>query len=116
MKVNKIKEQINSLLAEIEAIEKEITDTNFKILFAEILNLSEGVSNNFISGDDYADSRIYSKIEGVKNIRFSRFCDSVIVKVTSPKGFLVPERIKVQDVVYEIVFSHSDKFNENIDY
>ena len=115
---NSVKELIekrNEIEAQIWAIEKGITIENEVILHQEITNLIDGVGEGFVSGDYYADSRLYSDIPGVKNIRFHTDTE-ILVKVVSPIGMLVPHTLNVRGVEYRISLSFSSKYREGIDY
>jgi len=114
--VNSLKSKINKLQGEIAAIESKQTSTNLKMLVEEVLNLRDGVGEGFVDGDHYAPSRYYSSIPGVKNIRFDSD-GSVLAKIESPKGRLLPKRINLggsEDVLVWIILS--DAYTEEIDY
>ena len=114
--VNSLKAKINKLQAEIAAIENKQISINYKKLVEETLNLQDGVGEGFVDGDYYAPQRYYSDIEGVKNIRFDSD-GSVLAKVESPKGCLLPKKINVggsEDITVYIV--HSKNYTNEIDY
>lgn len=119
MRVNKLKEKINVLEAEIFAIENKTLAGNAKVLYQEISNLIDGVGD-YVSADYYAEDRVYSAIPGVKNIRFQRnFRDDqlvVIAKVTSKVGYLLPNKIMVRGKERKIIFLQSSSFNSELDY
>ena len=105
--------QINALEAEKYAIEKGILDKNEVKLVEEILNLISGVG--VISADYYAPLRYYSAIEGVKNIRRNGD-SSILVKVESPKGLLLPKQVTIGNDTYDICVIFSKNFEEGLDY
>lgn len=113
--VNKLQAQINALEAKKAVIINSLTSENEVILHEEILNLLDGVGDGYISGDYYAPNRYYSKIGGVKNIR--RCGDTgILVKIVSPSGYLLPDKINVRGNEMNIVFTESDKFEDELDY
>ena len=117
-KINKLKAERNKITAEISAIESQIKDINTRTIIEEILNLRDGVGN-FFSADYYANDRLYSRVPGVKNLRWAWDEEkqrTILVKITSPAGRLLPESVKVEGVEYKIEFIYSDKFDNNLDY
>lgn len=120
MNVNKIIQEINELAAEKWSIEIEMTHKNSKTLVKEILNLEDGVGESFIPGDHYAPDRYYSNIEGVKNLRnVTRFGDpdgTIVAKITSPVGKLLPTKIKIEGKEYRIEIIHSNNYSDAVDY
>ena len=114
-KVNEIQAQINALEAKKAEIINSLTSENEVILHEEILNLIDGVGDGYISGDYYAPNRYYSKIKGVKNIR--RYGDTdILVKVVSPSGYLLPDKLNIRGNEMHIVFTDSSKFEDETDY
>ena len=115
--VNEMKARVNELQAQIWACEKKIGSENARILYQEILNLLNGVGDGYVEGDYYAPSRYYSSIEGVKNIRIREaFPNWIFVKVISPRGYLLPKKIKVGGTQFRIEFLQSKNFSERVDY
>lgn len=108
-----MQEVIDLLERKIEESRKDLACTNEEILCLEVMNLINGIGIK--EEDDYAPKRIYSKIKGVKNIRFD-YEGNVLVKITSPSGYLLPEYIKVFDVNYSIVFDVSKNYKEELDF
>lgn len=110
------KATINKLLGEIHQIEESMTSSNSGKFEEEVRNLLDGVGEGLVEGDYYAPTRYYSTIPGIKNIRIHRdyFNDTttVEVKVTSPKGRLIPKKV----LGYDVVISCSSKYGERIDY
>ena len=116
-KINELKARLHELTAQIWAVENEIQDENSKLLFEEVLNLLNGVGDGFREGDYYAPSRYYSSIRGVKNIRIREgFPNTIFVKVVSPRGYLLPKKIKIGGTLYKIEFWKSKNFSEEVDY
>lgn len=116
--INQLKAEINRLKAEITCREAGLENKNTPILMEEVRNLLQGVGEGFIAGNYYAPSRYYSRIEGVKNIRRASFDGepNILVKVTSPKGELLPKQIMVEGTTYKIVYIESRKYKGKIDY
>lgn len=117
--VEEARELINELNAFIEEKENETRSKNEILLRKEICNLMDGVGEGFKEGDYYAPNRYYSSIPGVKNIRLSRgfsIPDSVIVKVYSQNGYLLPDRIEVMGEIYRIEFIKSKNYSHKCDY
>ena len=116
--VNQLKAEINRLKAEVACREAGMKDQNSLLLIEEVRNLRQKVGEGFVSGDYYAPERYYSKIEGVKNIRRAAFDGEphILVKVTSPKGELLPKEITVEGTTYQIVYIESRKYKGKIDY
>ncbi len=108
-------EKKNKIEAQIWAIEKGITIKNEVILYEEISNLIDGVGEGFVPEDYYANSRYYSSIPGVKNIRFHTDTE-ILVKIVSPIGMFIPYTLNVRGVEYRISISFSSKYREGIDY
>lgn len=110
------KAQINCLLGEIHAEEVRLTNSNYAKFEEEVRNLQDCVGPGFTEADFYASRRYYSGIEGVKNIRFTRgYSDekpSILVKVVSPIGYMLPKEI----LGYKVTFIESSKFNGFLDY
>lgn len=111
--VKELKKQINNLEAKIFEIENNIKNNNSIILYEEVCNLIDGI--DITEGDYYAPTRLYSKIPGVKNIRFNNEKE-ILVKVESPKGCLLPKNINVRGIEYEIFFIESKNYEESLNY
>lgn len=124
MKAAELKTRINALEAELRCIEKGIKDRNARLLMEETLNLLDGVGDGFRMEDYYAPTRYYSRIPGVKNIRVvecnplrtEKFPPYLEVKVTSPKGELLPREIEVRGQVYKVTLWKSKRYDETMDY
>ena len=115
MEAKKIQEQINALTAKLWAVENNIINSSAEILVEEILNLQQGCGEGYTNGDYYAPDRYYSKIHGVKNIRFG--CeDQIIVKISSPIGGLLPDEIKISGKIYSLIITRSTNFSSEMDY
>lgn len=113
MKLKELIEKRNVIEAEIDAIEGKIQDENTKILYKEVCDLRDGVGGGYIEGDYYADTRYYSKITGVKNIRIFEFSDgehNLQIKVLGQKGYLLPDKITVRGVEYVVEFTQSKNY------
>lgn len=104
----------NEIDAAIASIENNITSDNGVIFIKEVLNLLAGVGDGFTSGDYYAPNRYYSQIKGVKNIRI--IDEEVWVKITTPSGYLLPEKITIRNKEYRVICSQSTKYNNEVDY
>lgn len=124
MKAAELKIKINALQAELQCIETGIREENTRILIEEVLNLLDGVGDGFRVEDYYAPTRYYSRIPGVKNIRMvechpcssNPFPPYLEVKVTSPKGELLPREIEVRGQVYKVTLVESKRYDETMDY
>ncbi|SHJ06363.1 hypothetical protein SAMN05443429_108100 [Cruoricaptor ignavus] len=112
--VKQLTEKRNEIEAEIFKLEKKLKDENLPILYKEICNLLDGCGKGYVSGDYYAQSRYYSDIPGVKNIRLSG--DRLHIKVTSPAGYMFPEQITVREKDLSIDFWVSRNFDDELDY
>lgn len=112
--VNILIQRKNEIEAAIAAIENNIKENNGVILIKEVLNLLSGVGDGYIAKDYYASARYYSNIKGVKNIRL--IDEELWVKVTTPRGYLLPEKIKIRNIEYRVICSQSTKYNNEIDY
>jgi len=113
LKVAYLKEEVNRLESLIWAIENQITNENTVILYREVCDLLDGIG--IVEGDYYASTRKYSKIPGVKNIRLS-YNNTIIVKLLSQKGHLLPDKINVRGKEYAIEFAYSKHYEECLDY
>jgi len=113
--VHELQLKINHLQAEIDAIEHQYVDSVIPTLIEEVYNLLTGVGKNFVEGDIYADTRYYSEIPGIKNIRMG-FENELIVKVDSPIGKLLPPTLKVQDHEFKLVIIYSTRYSDALDY
>ena len=123
LSVNELMELNNETTAEIRYQRHKSTQDNIRILDAEVRNLLDGVGDGYTPGDSYAPDRYYSSIEGVKNIRIytemreqKQTVKVIVVKLLSPKGKLLTEKITVRNVEYNIVFWKSKNYNPTIDY
>lgn len=104
--VNKKKALINKLLGEIHQEEKRILIQNSIKLESEVRNLLGGVGEGYC----YSPDLYLSNIKGVKYIVVANDC--VIVKITSPRGRLLPEEI----MGYPVVIQESDNYSKECDY
>ena len=105
----------NKLETQIEAFFQKEADKNSIILVEEVKNLLDGVGEGFVEGDYYANSRYYSRIHGVKNIRKAGD-DGIWVKVYSRVGYLLPDEIDVDGKLYKILFTQSKNYKEKLNY
>ena len=95
-------------------LHQDFINTNSKQFFIEVLNLINGVGDRFVAGDDYAPDRYYSQIPGIKTIWI---CDNqVVVKLLSPKGKLIPNKVIIDDFAYTVKFVYSDDYDPIVDY
>jgi len=115
MSVNEMTALRNKLDAAIIAEKTKRTEVNADLLREEIMNLIDGVGSGYTEGDYYAPDRYYSGIKGVKNIRFYG-SDTILVKIISPVGELLPKAIEVRDKTYVVTFVESDKYSSTVDY
>ena len=115
MSVNDMTALRNKLDAAIIAEKTKRTEANTELFREEIMNLIDGVGSGYTDGDYYAPNRYYSGINGVKNIRFSG-SDTILVKIISPVGELLPKAIEVRDKTYVVTFIESDKYSSTVDY
>jgi len=124
MTANELIQKRNKIAAEIAAIENNISENNKAVLFSEILNLRDGVGDNFIEEDDHAEARYYSSIPGVKNIRFGRHDHEdkttlVLVKIESPAGKLLlaeDDPFLLDGSKYRLGFISSKYATDEVDY
>ena len=104
----------NEIEAKIMELHQDFININSKQFFIEVLNLIDGVGDGFVSGDYYAPDRYYSQIPGIKNIRI---CDNqVVVKLLSPKGKLIPNKVIIDDFAYTVKFIYSGDYDPQLDY
>ena len=104
----------NEIEAKIMELHQDFINTNSRQFFIEVLNLISGVGDRFVAGDYYAPDRYYSQIPGIKNIRI---CDNqVVVKLLSPKGKLIPNKVIMDDFAYTVKFIYSEDYNPIVDY
>jgi len=111
--IKQIQEKINSLEAKKMEKMKNITSKNEVMLIEEVMNLLDGVGD-FYSEDYYAPNRVYSKIDGVKNLRLNNDLDVIIIKVYNSKGLLIPNVLEVRGKKYTIEFLYSKDFNKKV--
>jgi len=124
--VSELMAQRNKISAEIFSIEKNITDGNTVMLLEESLNLLHRVGEGLLERHYHESGRAFtvyvSRIRGVKNIRLSEYNYSddyvphIIVKVTSPSGYLLPAEINLEGKLYPVKFIESRNFKESLDY
>ena len=107
-------EKRNEIEARIMELRQDFINTYSRQFFIEVLNLISGVGDGFVSGDYYAPDRYYSHIPGIKNIRI---CDNqVVVKLLSPRGKLLPNKVITDDTVYTVKFIYSEYYDPIVDY
>lgn len=120
--VNELQTLINGARSEINGRRRQQIAKNTVTLEWEIRNLIDSVGYGYTPADHYAPKRYYSSIDGVKNLRIhvemgeKEKVRVIIVKLLSPKGKLLPEKITVRNVEYNIVFWKSKNYNATIDY
>ena len=112
--VNELIQKRNEIEATIMELHQNFISTNSRQFFIEVLNLINGVGCGFVAGDYYAPDRYYSQIPGIKNIRICD--DEIVVKVISPRGKLIPNKVIMNDVVYTVKFIYSDDYDPTMDY
>lgn len=108
-------EIIKNLENKIQEYSERLAETNEEIFRLEVMNLINGVTDRFYEREYYTPAKVYSHIRGVKNIRFSGD-GKIEVKLTSPAGYLLPERINVFDEYYDVVFCESKNYSEEMNY
>lgn len=113
--VNELIALRNRIEARIYAIETFRFNKNSERLYEEIKNLFDGCGKGFVPGDDYAPDRYYSNIPGVKNIR-EEYGKTIIAKLYSPVGHILPKKIQIEDKEYIVEFEYSRKYSNEIDY
>jgi hypothetical protein len=113
IKVYELMEKKNSIEAEIASIEIGLVDKNTRTLIEEVMNFLDKVGN-FIPGDYWAGARVYSKIKGVKNLNVNG--DIIYVKILSPLGKLIPNKIEIRGIKYTTKLYFSSKYCNKIDY
>jgi len=111
--VKQIQSEINALESKKYAIEKVLKEENEIKLVEELLNFIDGIG--IIEEDYYAPKRLYSSIEGVKNIRMGDN-NRVIVKTLNLKGELLPDKIEIRGNEYDIAIRRSKNFSESLNY
>jgi len=126
LSVSELTAQRNNIEAQIMSLEKNITEANTKLLLVEALNLLDRVGPGFLERHYHESGNAFtvyaSRITGVKNIRFSEYNysddykPSLIVKVTSPAGYLLPAEIEFRGNVYPVEFIESRHYRSGIDY
>ena len=104
----------NEIEAAIMELQQGFIDINSRPFFVEILNLMDGVGSGFVAGDYYAPDRYYSHIPGIKNIRICD--DKIVVKLLSPKGKLIPNKVIMDDFAYTVKFIYSEDYDPVVDY
>ena len=120
--VNELQTLINGARSEINGRRRQQIAKNTVTLEWEIRNLIDSVGYGYTPADHYAPKRYYSSIDGVKNLRIhvemgeKEKVRVIIVKLLSPKGKLLPEKITVRNIEYNIVFWKSKNYNPTIDY
>ena len=119
--VNELTAQRNAIDAKIMAIEKKIMDSNYEKFVEEIMNLRDNAGKGFTAGDYYAGNRYYSEIPGVKNLRWCNYDEngnptSIDVKITSPKGMLIPRNVEIGDWRLTVIFTESKNYDPTVDY
>lgn len=112
--VNELIQKRNEIEAAIMELHQNFITCNFRQFFIEVLNLMNGVGDRFVAGDYYAPDRYYSQIPGIKNIRICD--DKIVVKVISPKGKLIPNKVVMNDAAYAVKFVYSNNYNPLVDY
>lgn len=112
--LNALIAQRNKLEAEINALESKIVGDNIVILLEEVMNLQDGVGTGYVSADDYARDRYYSRINGVKNIRIHG--DKLYLKIKDRNGYYVPNSLEVRGKEYEIDFLYPKEYDSELEY
>lgn len=122
MSVNELMMLNNEITAEIRHKRNDSIHKNTRVLDAEIRNLLDGVGDGYTPADHYAPNRYYSTICGIKNLRLGIAQEEqnpvrvIVVKLLSPKGRLLPDKIKVRNIDYKIEFWRSKNYISTVDY
>lgn len=109
---NEIMAEINKLEGMLTAIRIKKIESNTPLLIEEVLNLIDGVGEGFESASHWAPKRYYSKIQGVKNIRFE--WDRIVVKLLDRRGYDLPPTITIRGEKYKVYFMESKNFTEEV--
>ena len=112
---NNLIDEINYLSGIVSFEEGKVKEENAPTLISEILNLWNGCGEGYVEKDWKAESRYYSKIPGVKNIR-NYGEDGILVKVRSRIGYLLPDTVNVNGKTVSITFCESEKYDNTLDY
>ena len=112
--VNELIQKRNEIEAAIMELQQDFITCNSRQFFIEVLNLINGVGREFVAGDYYAPDRYYSQIPGIKNIRICD--DEIVVKLLSPRGKLIPNKVITNDAIYTVKFVYSDNYDPIVDY
>ena len=113
-KVKNLIQERNKIEAKIMELHQDFININSRQFFIEVLNLINGVGDGFVSGDYYAPDRYYSHIPGIKNIRICD--DKIVVKLLSPRGKLIPNKVITDDTVYTVKLVYSNNYDPIVDY
>ena len=100
-------QQQNAIAGELEHRRNGRCSINTPTLVSEVLDLLGG-TGNFYPETNYAPDRVYSKIKGVKNIRLHPTDNVVYVKLNDKRFCDLPQKIVVNDVMYNIILTLSD--------
>lgn len=86
--MKRIQEQINALEAKKFFLLETMAQEEYIRLLTEIKNLETGAGDGYVPEDYYAPERYYSKIEGIKNLRFTDNDGKkiLVVKVLNRRG------------------------------
>lgn len=104
----------NEIEARIMELQQDLVHEHFRQFFIEVLNLINGVGCGFVTGDYYAPNRYYSQIPGIKNIRI--YDNEIVVKLLSPSGKLIPNKVITNGVAYTVKFVYSSNYDPIVDY
>ena len=113
--VKELMEARNVIDAKIASITAGYSSANTQLLVQEIMNLLDGVGD-FRGADDYAPARIYSQIDGVKNLSLGVATNFLWVKVTSRRGYLIPSTVVVRGCLHVTKFIHSRVYDGEVNY
>lgn len=109
---NEIMAEINRLEGMLTAIRIKKIEDNTPLLVEEVLNLIDGVGKGFEGASFWAPKRYYSRIPGVKNLRFE--WNRIVVKMLDRRGYDLPPTITIRGEKYTLYFMESKNFTEEV--
>lgn len=120
----------NKVEIELQMRAETTTCLNKYFLLEMLANLLDGVGEGLVKEDYYASQRYYStetlSIPGVKNIRIGKRekvgvqtgklikYNAIVVKVTDPRGFLLPNAVRFRNQAYIVEFRESKNFEHEV--
>jgi hypothetical protein len=104
--------EINRLEAQLATLRLRQIEHNTPLFIEEVLNLLDGVGEGFVGASFWAPKRYYSKIQGVKNIRFE--WNRIVIKMLDRRGYDLPPTINIRGEKYTLYFVESKNFTEEV--